>query len=404
LSVASDGTLSASGGSATWGSIVGTLSSQMDLNTALNGKASLTGASFSGAVSATSFTGTLATAAQPNITSLGTLTSLAVGSITSTSTISASSFVASTGNISTTSGNISTTGGHFAVGGNANPFIAFNDTVQTWYLEGYSNRLGLSAPGHTQALYIDTSGNTTVTGTLASSIGGWNVTAGGTAGFAGAVTSPNFIISNGANLCNSWTGNGWATTLWMNNPSALSYEFVMLNAAQTKEVMMVPSGGASIIFPQPATFSSGVTGSYFTGSGAGLTNIPNSALSAALSAIGTLANASGFLKNNGSGGFSYSSSSANGTAAAWVCFDAGSSTVYSSFNVSSVTYTNNYNRTVNFTASLTDANYASTIATPNCSDAYQRPFNVASQTASSCNLSCFNVGTYSGKFGYAAFR
>ena len=48
----------ASGGGGTWGSITGTLSSQTDLNTALNNRALLSGAAFSGVISATNLSGT----------------------------------------------------------------------------------------------------------------------------------------------------------------------------------------------------------------------------------------------------------------------------------------------------------------------------------------------------------
>lgn len=50
-------TLNAASGAA-WGSITGTLSSQTDLNTALNARALLTGATFTGAISATNLSGT----------------------------------------------------------------------------------------------------------------------------------------------------------------------------------------------------------------------------------------------------------------------------------------------------------------------------------------------------------
>lgn len=49
---------SAPAGGGTWGSITGTLSAQADLSSALAGKASLTGAAFTGAVSATNLSGT----------------------------------------------------------------------------------------------------------------------------------------------------------------------------------------------------------------------------------------------------------------------------------------------------------------------------------------------------------
>jgi hypothetical protein len=50
----------------------------------------------------------------------------------------------------------------------------------------------------------------------------------------------------------------------------------------------------------------------------------------------------------------------NGIAKAWVYFSltGGTSTVYKSFNVSSVTYVSTGTATVNFTTALTDANYA----------------------------------------------
>lgn len=55
-----DGTWStpAGGGGGTWGSITGTLSSQTDLQTALNAKANLSGATFTGSISATNLSGT----------------------------------------------------------------------------------------------------------------------------------------------------------------------------------------------------------------------------------------------------------------------------------------------------------------------------------------------------------
>jgi hypothetical protein len=49
----------------------------------------------------------------------------------------------------------------------------------------------------------------------------------------------------------------------------------------------------------------GISATTFTGSGSGLTSIPNSALTTNLAAIGNLANATGILSNNGSGTFSY---------------------------------------------------------------------------------------------------
>jgi Major tropism determinant N-terminal domain len=64
------------GGGNSWGSITGTLSSQTDLQNALNAKASLTEATFSGAISATNLSGTN-TGDQTNITgNAGTVTTI----------------------------------------------------------------------------------------------------------------------------------------------------------------------------------------------------------------------------------------------------------------------------------------------------------------------------------------
>lgn len=88
---------------------------------------------------------------------------------------------------------------------------------------------------------------------------------------------------------------------------------------------------------------------------------------------------------------------------AWVNTDAGSATVYASFNVSSVTYNSNNGRTVNFTNSLADANYAAVIGTSQTSDAYGRPYQVSTQAASNCQFNGIG-GTYSGRLCFAFFR
>jgi len=56
----SGGTLSASGGGGAWGSITGTLSAQTDLQSALDAKASLSGATFTGTINATTIARTAA--------------------------------------------------------------------------------------------------------------------------------------------------------------------------------------------------------------------------------------------------------------------------------------------------------------------------------------------------------
>lgn len=64
------------GGGASWGSITGTLSSQSDLNTVLNARALLTGATFTGSISATNLSGTN-TGDQINISgNAGTVTTI----------------------------------------------------------------------------------------------------------------------------------------------------------------------------------------------------------------------------------------------------------------------------------------------------------------------------------------
>lgn len=88
---------------------------------------------------------------------------------------------------------------------------------------------------------------------------------------------------------------------------------------------------------------------------------------------------------------------------AWVNTDAQSATVYGSFNVSSVTYNSNNGRTVNFTNSFPDANYAAVIGTSQTSDAYGRPYQVSTQAASNCQFNGIG-GTYSGRFSFAFFR
>jgi hypothetical protein len=96
----------------------------------------------SGTIGASLLTGTLTTAAQPNVTSVGTLTSLTVTGNTSSGNLSTGGIVSATGNVSggniTTAGNIDTTAGIFNGDGYGISNIAAGNIVGL-NLSGISN-------------------------------------------------------------------------------------------------------------------------------------------------------------------------------------------------------------------------------------------------------------------------
>jgi hypothetical protein len=89
---------------------------------------------------------------------------------------------------------------------------------------------------------------------------------------------------------------------------------------------------------------------------------------------------------------------------AWVCFDSQSTTVYASFNVSSVTFTSQADHTVNFINAFADANFATVIGGANPSgDPYGRLYWLNGQTTSTVRLTGTNA-SYTGVAAVACFR
>jgi hypothetical protein len=152
-------------------------------NLAHGANANLSFNAATGALSATLLTGTLTTAAQPNITSTGTLTSLSVsGNITGGNLIGPYANGTTNINVPTASGNMT-----FNVGGTANVLV-----LTTTGLVG--NVFGPLANGNSNVRITSSNGNVTI-----SAIGNANiVTVTGT----GANISGTFSVSGNANVGN----------------------------------------------------------------------------------------------------------------------------------------------------------------------------------------------------------
>ena len=81
-----------------------------------------------------------------------------------------------------------------------------------------------------------------------------------------------------------------------------------------------------------------------------------------------------------------------GSAKAWVCFNAATATVVANYNVSSITNNGTGNFTVNFTSGLSDANYAS-VGSASYTDATTNrlvTFNTTLRSTTQCQLSILN--------------
>ena len=99
-----------------------------------------------------------------------------------------------------------------------------------------------------QKASVDASGNWVgAAGTFTSLIG------------SASVTTPTVAISNGGQLTNYWGASGYANTMFIYNPSAYTYEYGILNSAQTKWIFRVPAGGASMEIVQPLVIDSTAT-------------------------------------------------------------------------------------------------------------------------------------------------
>ena len=221
------------------------LSSSTSGNVAQSANADLSFNAATGALTATLFTGTLTTAAQPNITSTGTLTSLAVTGNISAGNVSATTFTgALTGNASGSAATVTTA---------AQPNITSTGTLTSLAVTGNISAGNVSATTFTGALTgnATTAGtvitaaqpNITSTGTLTSLAVTGNISAGNAT--LGNLVTANFFTGNGYLL----TGVGNATALVNGNsnvsiPSANGN--VNISAVGNANIVVVTGTGVNV--------------------------------------------------------------------------------------------------------------------------------------------------------------
>jgi hypothetical protein len=253
--------------------LTGTTLSSTVLNSSLTSVGTLTalavtGNVSAGNVSATSITGTLTTAAQPNITSVGTLTSLDVTGNANVGNIGGAAGVF-TANVS--AGNLST-GGVLSVTGNANV--------------GNLGTGGLiTATGNVSGGNLTTGGVVSATG----NVSGGNLTTGGALSVTGNATVGNLstagtVVATGNISANYFIGNGSQLTgidaTAIQNGSANVRTFananVTISAAGNANVVTVTGSTVDIagnVSASNANLGNAVTANFFIGSGANLANI-----------------------------------------------------------------------------------------------------------------------------------
>ena len=189
-------------------------------------------------ISANTFTGTLTTASQPNITSIGTLSSLSVTGNANVGNLGTGGLIIATGNI--TGGNLTTTGLVVATGN-----IQANTTVITDVIAGRTTGVTITAAGANQNINLVPTG-------------------------IGTVNVGNFIISNVATPVNSTDA---ATKQYVDDVAQGLHTHDSCNAA-TQTTLATISGGT-------VTYNNGTsgvgatlttTGSYTTIDGVTLSN------------------------------------------------------------------------------------------------------------------------------------
>jgi hypothetical protein len=176
-------------------------------NIAESANANLSFNAATGALSATLFTGTLTTGAQPNITSIGTLTSLSVSGNANVGNLGSAGIITATGNI--TGGNISGTLVTGTLTTGAQPNITSTGTLTSLSVSGNANvgNLGtaglITATGNIQGGNLVTGGSLSVTGnanignigtaiiTATGNITGGNLITGGIVSATGNITAGN---------------------------------------------------------------------------------------------------------------------------------------------------------------------------------------------------------------------
>ena len=274
--------LTGSGGGANAGGSVNTI--QFNDSGVLNGSAnftitsgnivSLTG-NFSASniaggnlVSANYFTGTLTTAAQPNITSTGTLASLSVSGNANIGNIGTAGLISATGNLNAgniiTAGLISSTGnltsGNITTGGliTATGNITGANIIGTFYGAGtgltgipganVSGQVGNALVAGT--VYTNAQPNITSTGTLASLSVSGNANIGniGTAGIVSAtgnITAP-FFIGNGSQLTGITVAAGSSIVNGNSNVTIAANSNVSISVTGTSNVVIISNTGANV--------------------------------------------------------------------------------------------------------------------------------------------------------------
>lgn len=301
-------------------------------NVLTSGLISATGNITGGNVSGTLLTGTLATAAQPNVTSLGLLTSMSVAGFTFTGNTIVSSGATLTIDPNTVGGvdGVVVINGNLQVNGNTTTVnsntIAINDLVfvvaNNASTASQADGAGLAVgpdPSHYAELSYSQSANVwttsiglSVAGVVktAANITGGNLLTSGLISSTGAVTASQFNGSGagltsipGANVTGTLSVNttGYAATVTTNAQPNITSVGTLSSLTVTANVSggniltagLVSAGGTitSAANISGSNFLTGglvsatgqVTGSQFNGSGAGLTSIPAANVTGTLS-------------------------------------------------------------------------------------------------------------------------
>lgn len=316
--------------------------------------------------SAATLTGTLATNAQPHINSVGTLSTLAVtGNINSGANVNAIVVNAATGIYTTVStNNLNATNLSGTITTNNQPHINSLGTLASLLVSG-----SIQANSFTGvAVNASTIGNTGAaiqgaTGAFTGALTGNNFT--GIAVYAGTIGNTGAAIQG---TTGSFTGTVTANTVTagtIGNSGAI-LTGTLSTASQPNItavgtlVTLIVSGNAS-------------AGNISTSGNLNVTGYIRENNAQVLHANNFNSYVPTLTGNGASGFWGINATSANTalagstlsktTAKAWVCFDgttgsSGSATIYSSYNVSSVTNVSRYKKRIALTVPLADTNYA----------------------------------------------
>jgi len=245
-----------------------------------------------GTIGASLLTGTLTTAAQPNVTSVGTLTSLTVTGNTSSGNLSTGGTVSATGNVS--GGNITTAGVVDATGNVSGANLTSGGVVEVTgnVIGGNLTTVGLvSATGNVSGGNITTAGVVTATGNVS---GGNLTTAGNIDTTAGIFNGDGYGISNiaagnivGLNLSGISNGTSNVDIATADGNITMSVNSVG-NVAIITATGLEVAGTAGISGTVTAPAFTANTG-LFSGDGGGLSNVVGANVTGAV-AFATTAN------------------------------------------------------------------------------------------------------------------